>query len=257
MGHFCCGNNHDLYNQLEEEIFTEEEKKEYALMVFLGIITINNPSQTYNFRVVSIFEKALIEGFGASLNDLTFGSAEYQLFKSYRESLLTFTEAKQIQQLREMFKIAELEREGFIAEGVDVFNRFNGSYLQAEYETTINTARAGRQWAKFEQQKSTKPMLTYKTQEDSRVRIEHRVLNNITRPINDPFWDLYYPPNGWNCRCFVANSRTAVPSTNIPIDEINREIPDLFKFNPGKTGYVFSPSHPYYKGTLERIREFV
>jgi len=257
MGYFCCGNNHDLYNQLDEEVFTEEEKKEYALMVFLGIISISNPSQTYNFRVVSIFERALIEGFGATLQDLTFGSAEYQLYKSYRDNLLTFTEAKQVQQLREMSRLLGLEREAFIDEGLDVFNRFNGSYLRAEYETTINTARAGKQWAKFEQQKSTKPMLTYKTQEDSRVRIEHRVLNNITRPINDPFWDLYYPPNGWNCRCFVVNSSTAVPSTNIPIDEINKEIPDLFKFNPGKTGYVFSPSHPYYKGTLERIGQFV
>ena len=117
MGYFCCGNSHDLYNQLEEEVFTEEEKKEYALMVFLGIISISNPSQTYNFRVVSIFERALIEGFGATLQDLTFGSAEYQLYKSYRDNLLTFTEAKQVQQLREMSRLLGLEREAFIGGG--------------------------------------------------------------------------------------------------------------------------------------------
>jgi hypothetical protein len=253
MGYFCCGNNHDFYNQLQEDVFTEEEQEEYTLMVFLGVISLTNPSPNYTFRIISTFERALIEGYGATLRDLVPGTPDYSLFQSFRQDLLSFTDAKQLQQIREMSQYLGLDREDFIIQGGEVFNKFNGSYLKAEYETTVNTAKAGKRWNEFVKNEKTKPMLKYKTQEDSRVRIDHRIFNNITRPLNDPFWDLYYPPNGWNCRCFVINSSTDEPTTNIPIDEISRDTPEIFKFNPGKTGYVFSPNHPYYKGISKSI----
>jgi hypothetical protein len=36
---------------------------------------------------------------------------------------------------------------------------------------------------------------------DSRTRPTHRALDNVIRHIDDPFWDTYYPPNGFRCRC--------------------------------------------------------
>lgn len=43
----------------------------------------------------------------------------------------------------------------------------------------------------------------YITTEDSRVRPQHAILDGVTLPKDDPFWDRFYPPNGWNCRCQV------------------------------------------------------
>ena len=255
MGHFCCDN--DFTNQLEEDVFTQEEQDEYTLMVFLGIISVTNPSPNYTFRVLSVFERALIDGFGSTIHDLTPGTPEHTLFKSFRESLLSFTEAKQTQQIKEMSQFLGLDQEDFMIEGGKVFNKFNSQYLSAEYETTINASKSGARWVEFEKNKVSKPMLTYRTQRDNRVRPEHRILEGITRPVDDPFWDLYYPPNGWNCRCYTVSSSSAVLTTDIPINEISSEIPDLFKFNPGKTGFVFSPSHPYYKGVSRSVRELV
>jgi SPP1 gp7 family putative phage head morphogenesis protein len=42
---------------------------------------------------------------------------------------------------------------------------------------------------------------TYVTVGDDRVRESHALMNGVTRPKDDPIWDLWWPPNGWNCRC--------------------------------------------------------
>lgn len=41
----------------------------------------------------------------------------------------------------------------------------------------------------------------YVTVEDSRVRPTHAILDGICLPKDHPFWTIFYPPNGFNCRC--------------------------------------------------------
>ena len=83
--------------------------------------------------------------------------------------------------------------------------------------------------------------LQYRTAGDDKVRPEHAALNGVTRPMNDPFWETYYPPNGWNCRCTVVQVRKSkYPLT--PPDEamargeeaLQNDKKGIFRFNPGK-----------------------
>ncbi len=44
----------------------------------------------------------------------------------------------------------------------------------------------------------------YWTQEDERVRNpEHTQFQGVTMPKDNPFWQLYWPPICWNCRCYI------------------------------------------------------
>ncbi|MDK7354055.1 hypothetical protein QP511_11725, partial [Rothia aeria] len=73
-----------------------------------------------------------------------------------------------------------------------------------------------------------------------------------------PFWDEFYPPNGWRCRCTTVQTRSdKVEITNdefamkagrnatsqVGKDGKNRL--EIFRFNPGKQKLVFPPKHPY------------
>jgi SPP1 gp7 family putative phage head morphogenesis protein len=44
----------------------------------------------------------------------------------------------------------------------------------------------------------------YVTMEDELVRPSHATVAGIRRKHDDAFWDSWWPPNGWNCRCQVV-----------------------------------------------------
>ena len=94
--------------------------------------------------------------------------------------------------------------------------KYNKNWLQAEYKYAVNAARSAAQWQGFKERGGK---LEYFTIGDGRVRDEHRKLHGTIMPVDHPFWDLYYPPNGWNCRCYVrwrSESTESKPPTSIP-----------------------------------------
>lgn len=68
---------------------------------------------------------------------------------------------------------------------------------------------------------------------DDRVRDSHAALDGVRKPKDDPFWNIYWPPNGWNCRCDVLEIISDTPeafATSAP-----GIMPDEgFAFNAGK-----------------------
>lgn len=76
----------------------------------------------------------------------------------------------------------------------------------------------------------------YVTVGDDRVRESHAALEGTTLPKDDPFWLLFYPPNGWSCRCQaipIFEQVTVVRPTLVYPDG-SPVTPDKgFAFNPG------------------------
>lgn len=136
---------------------------------------------------------------------------------------------------------------------------YNATYLNAEYNFAVASAQAAARWHDFSAS-SDDYYLQYRTARDERVRASHRPLDRITLPADDPFWDEFFPPNGWNCRCNVvqvgknsrrpSNSAKAIArgrAATTQLDSKGRNKAKIFRFNPGKKLKVFPEKHPYFK----------
>lgn len=74
---------------------------------------------------------------------------------------------------------------------------------QVIFQTNLRTAYAAGKWEQAQRLKERRPWLRYVAVLDSRTRPEHRAWHGTVLPVDDPFWQTHFPPNGWNCRCTV------------------------------------------------------
>ena len=127
-----------------------------------------------------------------------------------------------------------------------------------EYNLAVASAQSAGKWHEFSEY-ADRYYLQYRTAKDERVREEHAILDGITLPFDDKFWDEFFPPNGWNCRCeaiqvskkryepsnpseALARGRAATYKPNA--DGVNKAA--IFRFNPGKEQRIFPKKHPYF-----------
>ena len=141
--------------------------------------------------------------------------------------------------------------ERFLNDVQKIDDTYNRNYLRAEYNFAHSSAVMAAKWEEFSHDGDTYN-LQYRTVGDDHVRPEHAALNGTTLPFSDAFWDSYYPPNGWNCRCTVVQVRkTKYPET--PREEAYRrgaealanDTRGMFRFNPGKQGKAMPDYNPY------------
>ncbi len=180
-----------------------------------------------------------------------------ELRRLLSESTFVFSGFKTYHELREVSALMQDENGGFKSwdkfsqEVTAIDQRYNKNYLRAEYDFAVQSAQMAAKWKEFEAD-GDDYLLQYRTAGDDKVRAEHAVLHNTTLPIDDPFWDEYLPPLDWGCRCTtvqvlrdkypVSNSEDAIAAGERATDTPKKKI---FRFNPGKTGNLFPPKHPY------------
>ena len=243
---------------MNDDLFPEEWLQLYMLLIYNEAITTHALSTEYHFKVARELEKAVATGYGGKFDDFVFGTPEYETAVKLRESIYSFSAAKQYQQVRTMSKFIVADDgikstfKDFTTLADKVFTEYNKNYLKTEYNTAIGQGQNAREWTRAVKEKKTFPVLEYRTQRDSHVRDEHAILHGIKRPVTDPFWNTYHPKNGWNCRCFVVqHEQTEVTDlTKMDLSALNDEkkFPPVFRMNLGKDGIIFNPkSHPYFK----------
>ncbi len=75
--------------------------------------------------------------------------------------------------------------------------------LQTIYNTNINSAYSMGRYRAQRKAARTHPYWQYIAILDDHTRDEHAALHEKVWMYDDPFWDYFYPPNGWGCRCRV------------------------------------------------------
>lgn len=73
----------------------------------------------------------------------------------------------------------------------------------------------------------------YSTVGDNRVRDEHKVWEGVIFEKGDPLLDIWYPPNGWSCRCMVIPLFSRPPGRMKKPPRAVPEIDPDFSFRPG------------------------
>lgn len=101
--------------------------------------------------------------------------------------------------------------------------------LRIIYEANIRSANAAGQWERIQRSKDILPFLIYQHTTSREPREEHWAWADqpVVLPVDDPWWDTHFPPNGWQCNCWVlqadeddAKAAGWTPETKAPAIEL-------------------------------------
>lgn len=212
---------------------------------------------------IEILEEPQISEFidiHAEVLDSSFETTEMSdtLREHLQDSDWMFSGMKTFHELNEAFP-SLLDEDGnrkpfeqFLKDVQTIDQTYNRNYLSAEYNFAQASAEMAAKWENYAED-GDDYLLQYRTAGDDKVRPEHAELNGVTLPQSDSFWDTYYPPNGWNCRCTVVQVlKDEYEQT--PHDEAmqrgsramaNEKTAKMFAFNPGKQEQTFPDYNPY------------
>jgi len=117
------------------------------------------------------------------------------------------------------------------------------SNLETIFRTQTQIAFAAGKWKSEHSDPDIEGILwgyRYVTVGDDRVRPTHAILDGTTLPKNDDWWKVFYPPNGYNCRCqaipLFEISHIVYPPSHL--DGVKIKPDKGFSFNAGS---VFNP----------------
>ena len=246
----------------------EEEIRKQLSELFDGMMNTLYSLEGSQFRIEVLAEPKIQKFIDAHAGvlDSTFKKVEMSdaMRKRLQRSDYIFSGMKTFHELNEAFPSLLDENgerktfEAFLNDVRKIDNTYNSNYLRAEYNFVQSSAEMAAKWERFSED-GDRYNLQYRTANDSKVRPEHAALNGVTLPPSDPFWEEYYPPNGWNCRCTVVQVRKSkYPAT--PHDEamalgeeaLQRDTKGIFHFNSGKEDKTVPDYNPY---TIRRCRD--
>lgn len=201
-------------------------------------------------------EQAVTKGFGKP----EFGTPDYDFREQLRQNNAVFAAFKTHRQQNEMHALLTDENgnlkdfDRFRKDTAQIIENYNVNWLRTEYDTAVRCARFATDFRGYQANKDLYPNLKWLPSVSVHPREAHRGYYNKVWALDDPFLITHYPGCIWNCKCRAT-------STDEPVTE-NKSIPPVkstpgLDQNPGISGSVFSPSHPYIKSASEKAEEAV
>lgn len=179
---------------------------------------------------------ALTDAAGKGFGKPNFPDPLYSYGTLLEKSTWPFAARKTAQQQAELSKLAAQYRSfgQFKKAASKIVLDYNQRWLKTEYNTAIRSGIMAERWQRIWQRRDVFPNLKYLPSRAATPREAHKALYGRIRPVNDPFWDRYYPPSAFLCQCDVEPTRdmpTDLPETLPPLHE-------SFQNNSGKSGIL-------------------
>lgn len=97
------------------------------------------------------------------------------------------------------------------------------------YRSNMRSARAAGQYERSQRTKAVLPFWLYGLGPSVNHRPEHVAKEGTVLPVDHPFWSAWFPPNGWECKCWVrqitraeAMRRGVTPDFDVPMKTFRR-----------------------------------
>lgn len=176
------------------------------------------------------------------------GVMAYECEKELKEKAIELQERKDEKDIK---KIWADEAYNILSRYIEVAKMPTPSQLNTNLRTAMQSSYHAAQYIRLQDEsvRDLYPAYQYKTLADSRVREAHMKLHDMIWASNDPVWDKIWPPNGWNCRCYIkplnqeekANSNVQPMTPPEKVNDIAREgrIGKDFERNPGQARSIF------------------
>ena len=246
----------------------EDEVKKNMTELFTGMMKTVFSQKGAQFTVELLETPKVQEFIGAHAKvlDTSFEKVEMSdlMRRRLTRSNYIFSGMKTFHELNEAFPSLLDENgnrktfEQFLNDVRKIDETYNQNYLRAEFNFVQSSAEMAAKWERF-MEDGDRYNLQYRTAADGKVRPEHASMHGITLPPSDSFWEEFYPPNGWNCRCTVVQVRkskypTTAHDEAIALGELGtgKDTKGIFRFNSGKEGKAVPDYNPY---TIRRCND--
>lgn len=250
----CCDQHVKLSTDIPGE--NNELMKKVTAMILRVWKSRGLPKNGVDVSVVKEYAGRLwtgiVEGYGLDFPAIDFDTPDYRMLESLQQNVWQFSAAKNHQELIAINNQL-LDANGNVrsfADFRDAAQRISIDHvrhLETEYNTAIGGAQMASEWVDIESTIDDLPLLMFEAVMDGNTTDLCRSLDGVIRPVNDPFWNLYYPLNHYGCRSRV---RRLASGQITPTDQIiyPTDLPKIFKVNLGKQGLAFPSDHPYFYG---------
>ncbi len=138
-------------------------------------------------------------------NSVTYNAPDDVYRTALEANIWHFSAAKTLAEVQALNQALRESKgyEDFRQRAGDIKAKFEG-WQRTEYQSAINCAEGISTYRRLKAQRDLFPYWEYKTAGDSKVREEHAALDGLILKHDDKLWEKIYPPNGWNCRCYVV-----------------------------------------------------
>ncbi|WP_336800648.1 phage head morphogenesis protein [Kaistia sp. MMO-174] len=92
--------------------------------------------------------------------------------------------------------------------------------LRTIHWANVYSAHAAGEWERIQNTKRVLPFLRYGLTVSKEPREEHAAWFGVILPVDHPWWDTHFPPNGWGCKC--------------PVEQLSRFRAQKLGYDPAK-----------------------